>query len=166
MHSLSFSGANQKVLGSLNYRKSGVNISVVAEAGPTSEGSQDEQEDDSRACAILMAEVADGVKAEDILVLHVEHVCSWTRYFVLVTARSRPQMDALMVKMRDAVNEKFGRDFQKNSESGGSAWAVMDLGDVVAHVFSPQEREYYDLESFYQDADMVELPFPSSTSRW
>ena len=41
------------------------------------------------AVAIRLAIEADNVKAEDIVVLHVEEICSWASYFVIVTARSR-----------------------------------------------------------------------------
>jgi ribosomal silencing factor RsfS len=80
------------------------------------------------AVAIRLAIEADNVKAEDIVVLHVEHHCSWASYFVIATARSRPQLEAVVGRMRDAAKEDFDRDFQKNNESSSQAWAVMDLG--------------------------------------
>jgi ribosomal silencing factor RsfS len=46
---------------------------------------------------------------------------------------------------------------------------VMDFGDVVVHIFTPEQREYYDLESFYGAAEEVPLPFleqQSSASSW
>ncbi len=42
-----------------------------------------------------------------------------------------------------------------------SAWEVLDFGDVVVHIFTPDQREYYDLESFYGAAEEVSLPFIS-----
>ncbi len=40
-----------------------------------------------------------------------------------------------------------------------SAWEVLDYGDVVVHVLTPEQRDFYDLESFYGAAEEIELPF-------
>ena len=44
-------------------------------------------------------------------------------------------------------------------ESCRSAWEVLDYGDVVVHVMTPEQRDFYDLESFYGAAEEVDLPF-------
>lgn len=46
-----------------------------------------------------------------------------------------------------------------------SAWEVLDFGDVVVHIFTPDQREYYDLESFYGAAEELPLPFLTEERR-
>ncbi|KAK3258621.1 hypothetical protein CYMTET_32341 [Cymbomonas tetramitiformis] len=132
---------------------------AVADAEASSSNQDFEDEDDSRQLAIALAIEADQVKGKDILVLNVMPQIYWSRYFVLVSVLSRPQKDAVMARMKDLALEKFNRPWEKSPMSQSGAWAVMDLGDVVVHVFTPDEREYYDLETVYQECEQVELPF-------
>eukprot|EP00877_Chromochloris_zofingiensis_P007496 jgi/Chrzof1/29/Cz01g00300.t1 len=104
-----------------------------------------------------MAKVADDTKAQDLLVLHVEPVISWTSYMLICTVLSRPQLLAVMGRIEKAAEEDWGRS--KQNSPGSSPWEVMDFGDVVIHVFTPEQREYYDVESFYATAEEVDLPF-------
>ena len=78
--------------------------------------------------------------------------------FILATAFNRPQMQAVATKMRDHLNEKHGLSLAKNVTQQGD-WVCVDCGEVVVHVFTPQSREFYDIEALYRDAVDVELPF-------
>lgn len=119
----------------------------------------DEIDDDAESLsfAVAMAKVANEVKAADIKVLFVKPLVYWTRFFIIATAFSRPQLAAIRTKMADLAEEKFGKvpngDFKPNS------WTLLDFGDVVVHLFLPPQREYYNLEEFYGNATSVELPF-------
>jgi ribosome silencing factor RsfS/YbeB/iojap len=121
---------------------------------------QDNAEDDakSREFALAMAKVAWDLKGEDILLLHVAPVVYWTRYMVIVTVFSRPQLNAVLGKIEKTAFEEF--DVRPSaSPSAKSSWELLDFGDTVIHVLTAGEREYYDLESFYAAADEVPLPF-------
>lgn len=113
--------------------------------------------EEAREFAVAMAKVADDTKAQDLLVLHVEPVISWTSYMLICTVLSRPQLLAVMGRIEKAAEEDWGRS--KQNSPGSSPWEVMDFGDVVIHVFTPEQREYYDVESFYATAEEVDLPF-------
>ena len=67
-------------------------------------------------------------------------------------------MQAVATKMRDHLNEKHGLSLAKNVTQQGD-WVCVDCGEVVVHVFTPQSREFYDIEALYRDAVDVELPF-------
>ena len=87
-------------------------------------------------------------KAEDIVVLQLEGKSLMADYFVLCTANSRPQINAIV----DAVREKFrDEDLRKPTIEGmdDSKWVLLDAGDVVGHVFAPEERAFYNLEGFW-----------------
>ena len=102
--------------------------------------------------------IADETRAADVRVLGVSRKVHWARYFILATAFNRPQMQAVATKMRDHLNEKHGLSLAKNVTQQGD-WVCVDCGEVVVHVFTPQSREFYDIEALYRDAVDVELPF-------
>ncbi|KAL9243815.1 hypothetical protein vseg_017657 [Gypsophila vaccaria] len=112
---------------------------------------------ESLSFAVAMAKIANEVKAEDIKVLFVKPLVYWTRFFIIATAFSRPQLDAIRTKMAHLAEDKFGKtptgDFKPNS------WTLLDFGDVVVHLFLPPQRAYYNLEEFYGNATPIELPF-------
>ena len=119
----------------------------------------DDDADDARALALELAKVAADTKASDVVVLHVAPLVYWTSFMVLCTVYSRPQLGAVLAKAENAAaGKRFGRDLGGARGAGRSPWEVLDFGDVVMHCFTPDQREFYDLEGFYGAAEEVELP--------
>ncbi|CAA7016278.1 unnamed protein product [Microthlaspi erraticum] len=121
---------------------------------PTAEVDDDAE---SLAFAVEMAKVASEVKAGDIKVLFVKPLVYWTRFFIIATAFSRPQIDAIGSRMRDLAEKKFGK--VANGDVKPNAWTLLDFGDVVIHIFLPPQRTFYNLEDFYGNAMSIPLPF-------
>ncbi|CAI5522372.1 unnamed protein product [Closterium sp. Naga37s-1] len=146
---------------------SAVAASRAAESASAAPRFPPDSDEASEEFAIALAVAASDAKGGDIIALDVRPLVYWTQYFVIVTAFSRAQMDAIAKRMRDvAESPRFARE-QKGgdrgsggSARGGSAWTLLDYGDVVVHLFTPKEREYYRLEEFYANAEEVPLPFP------
>eukprot|EP01018_Ginkgo_biloba_P009800 Gb_07722 [translate_table: standard] len=113
--------------------------------------------------AVALAKAANDVKAADIQVLFVKPLVYWTRFFIIATAFSRPQIDAIGLKIRDIAESEFKKiptgDVKPNS------WTLLDFGDVIVHIFLPQQRAFYNLEEFYGNATLVELPFKTQVTR-
>ncbi|XP_042010120.1 protein Iojap, chloroplastic-like isoform X2 [Salvia splendens] len=122
--------------------------SVIAEVDDDAE---------SLSFAVALAKVASDVKAADIKLLFVKPLVYWTRFFIIATAFSRPQVDAIGSRIRNLAETEYGRtatgDFKPNS------WTLLDFGDVVVHIFLPPQRDHYNLEEFYANATPIELPF-------
>ncbi|MEW5301999.1 MAG: hypothetical protein WDW38_008632 [Sanguina aurantia] len=112
---------------------------------------------EARAFAIAMAKVADGTRCTDIVVLDVAPIISWTSFLVIATVYSKPQLLAALARMEDAAETEF--DTRRQNMPGSSPWEVLDFGEVCVHLFTAEQREYYDLESFYAAAPEVDLPF-------
>ncbi|KAL2643332.1 hypothetical protein R1flu_010919 [Riccia fluitans] len=129
------------------------------EAGPVSAEVDDDAE--SLAFAVAMAEAANEVKGGDIRVLCVKPLVYWTRFFVIATGYSRPQVDAIGNRIRDLAEKRFKRT--PRGDAKPNAWTLLDFGDVVVHIFFPKERAFYNLEEFYGNATLVELEFVSET---
>ncbi|MCD7465446.1 hypothetical protein HAX54_001350 [Datura stramonium] len=119
----------------------------------------EEVDDDAESLsfAVAVAKVASDVKAGDIKVLFVKPLVYWTRFFIIATAFSRPQIDAIGTRVRDMAEVQYGR--VASGDSKPNSWTLLDFGDVVVHIFLPQQREYYNLEEFYGNAASIELPF-------
>lgn len=116
---------------------------------------------ESLSFAVAVAKVASEVKAADIQVLFVKPLVYWTRFFIIATAFSRPQIDAIGSKIRDIAEKQFRR--VATGDTKPNSWTLLDFGDVVVHIFLPQQREYYNLEEFYGNATPIELPFDSKS---
>ena len=86
--------------------------------------------------------------------LDIRQVASFADYFVIASAGSDRQMQAAL----DAVEEALEQDNPKllgREGDPGSGWVLLDYGDVILHLFAPEERAYYDLESLWHAATPV-----------
>ncbi|KAK4491324.1 hypothetical protein RD792_002060 [Penstemon davidsonii] len=107
--------------------------------------------------AVALAKVASDVKASDIKLLFVKPLVYWTRFFIIATAFSRPQIDAIGSKIRDLAETQYGRT--ATGDHKPNSWTLLDFGDVVVHIFLPPQRALYNLEEFYANATLIDLPF-------
>jgi ribosome-associated protein len=86
-------------------------------------------------------------------------------FFVIATGTSDRQAKAIAEGIQEGLkNEGVDVNFSRGMKSLGGmsysqengAWILLDMGDVVAHVFEPQSREFYALEHLWQDAPKIE----------
>ena len=93
-------------------------------------------------------------QAEDILLLDIRNVASFADYFVIANGNVARQLEAMIEAVEDAVTPEeatfMGREGDPNS-----GWILMDYGNVIVHLFAPEERGYYDLESLWHAAVQV-----------
>jgi ribosome-associated protein len=108
-----------------------------------------------RDIALFAARTADDKKGTDIVIYDLHGLTDITDYFVIVTAHSKAQIRAITESIRRDLKSvgvhKFG---QEGNETG--QWVLLDYSDCVIHVFSPQLREYYGLESMWGDAPKLD----------
>ena len=104
--------------------------------------------------ALLAADAADDKKAEDIDVLNVQGLTVIADYFVLCSANSDQQVRAVARAIDDKLSEK-GIEPKKIAGMDDARWVLMDYTDVIVHVFKKREREYYDLERLWSDAEKI-----------
>ncbi|HEY8655997.1 MAG TPA: ribosome silencing factor [Candidatus Limnocylindria bacterium] len=108
----------------------------------------------ARALADIVVDAATDKKAEDVLVMNVSEVTSFTDLFVICSGRSERQVqsiaDGIVEKAKDAGRIPVGVEGY-----AAGRWILIDLGDVVAHAFVPEERQLYRLERLWGDAPVV-----------
>ena len=93
-------------------------------------------------------------QAEDVMLLDIRPVASFADYFVIATAVNNRQMRALIQLIDSELREE---DIKPLHREGGidSGWILVDYGDIILHVFSPELRDYYALEELWKDATEV-----------
>ncbi len=106
--------------------------------------------------AKICCRALDAKKAEDLCVLDVSAQSSITNFLVLATGTSQPHLRALRVELEKAVDANRARivGIETAQESG---WIVVDLFDVMVHVFTAEMRARYGLENLWKDATAVSV---------
>jgi len=97
-------------------------------------------------------------QAEDIVLLDIRQAASFTDYFVIASAQNARHMRALV----DAVNTDLAREGIKALNVEGdsdSGWVLVDFGDVIAHLFTPEARDFYRLEALWGRAGVAAVRF-------
>jgi ribosome-associated protein len=95
--------------------------------------------------ARLVVDVAEQKLASDIVMLDLRGVCDFADYFVIMTAESDRQLQSLAGDVEEAL-EQWGAVLHHREGGPHGGWLLLDYGDVVVHVFRPEERDFYDLE--------------------
>ena len=108
---------------------------------------------DSKALALLAAEACDDRKAANIVLIRVEEISSIADWFVIASGFSDVQVRAIARSVEDRIEEEGGRlPLRKEGQTEGR-WVLLDYGEVIVHALTPEERSYYDLESFWGHGD-------------
>jgi ribosome-associated protein len=109
------------------------------------------------ALARMCAHYADEKKGEDIAILDVSGLSPITDFIVVCTATSSPHLRAL----RDEIFERLKEDHNKpalvSDGSLESQWLVLGYPNVIVHLFTDEKREFYGMETLWNDAPRVEL---------
>ncbi len=109
---------------------------------------------EAREIARLAAEAASEKQASDILVLDIRRVTLLADYFVICSAQTERQLETVVAEVEEQLG-RAGVQLLGREGTADSGWAVLDFGDVIVHVFRPQERAYYRLEEVWAEGTPV-----------
>jgi ribosome-associated protein len=112
---------------------------------------------DSKQWALIAARAADDKKATDIVVQEMRKALPITDYFVIVTGANNRQVDAITEAVEEALRKEAGVKPIGREGLDEQTWVLLDYGDIVVHVFQPELREFYRLESLWSDAPFIDL---------
>ncbi|MBV6393770.1 MAG: Ribosomal silencing factor RsfS [Anaerolineales bacterium] len=93
-------------------------------------------------------------KGEDIVLLDIKDIASFTDYFVVCTGVSDRMLDALASAAVDEMKKKHRKKARKQGLAR-DGWVVVDFGDIVVHLLSPDQREYYQIEELWADGKVL-----------
>lgn len=103
----------------------------------------------------LLKDALSDKKAEDIKILDIHEISVLGDYFVIASGNNVNQLQA----MEDAVDEVMYKNGYHQKQVEGtrqSSWILLDYGNIVVHLFSKEDREFYDLDRIWKDGIEVE----------
>jgi ribosome-associated protein len=98
--------------------------------------------------ATLISDAADDIKAERIETLDVHAKTSIADYFVICSGTSDRHVSAIAERVAEKLLEKSVKPLRQEGDRSG--WVLQDYGDVIFHVMLDEQRQFFDLESFWK----------------
>ncbi len=106
--------------------------------------------------AQICARAALDTKAEDLVILDVRGLTTFTDYFLIMNGRSTRHVQSLA----EAIEAKFRSKRIKTSSAEGlreGMWVLLDFDDVVVHIFYHEQRKFYDMEGLWSEGKRVAI---------
>jgi ribosome-associated protein len=104
----------------------------------------------------LVVGAADDKKAENIVVLNMKGISLVADYFVICHGNSEKQVQAIAREIKEKAEEHH-IPVKRIEGFHEAKWVLVDLGDIVVHVFDKEERSYYNLERLWGDAPLEDV---------
>ncbi|MGI6083882.1 MAG: ribosome silencing factor [Acetivibrionales bacterium] len=104
----------------------------------------------------LFIDAMEDSKAKDIKAIDIHELTTIAHYFVIATGTSDTHVKAVTDKLVKKLSENGLKPLRIEGYSH-ARWILLDYGDIVAHIFHEEDREYYGLERLWQDGRLVAL---------
>ncbi|HCZ1983071.1 ribosome silencing factor [Staphylococcus aureus] len=101
----------------------------------------------------IAVDAIDNKKGEDTISLEMKGISNMTDYFVVTHGNNERQVQAIARAVKEVANEQ-NIEVKRMEGYNEARWILIDLADVVVHVFHKDERNYYNIEKLYQDAPL------------
>ena len=102
------------------------------------------------------AKILDNKKGIDVKIIGIEDISSLADYFVIATGTSNTHVKALSEETEFQL-KKIGVTPSHIEGHRSQSWILMDYGSVILHIFSPDARDFYDLERLWKDGKEITL---------
>jgi ribosome-associated protein len=104
----------------------------------------------------IAVEAAEDKKAQNIIALNLQGISPVADYYIICHGNSDTQVQSITTAIRKQA-ESSGVRVRGVEGFDTARWVLLDIGDVVVHIFHREEREYYNIERLWSDAKAVEL---------
>lgn len=108
---------------------------------------------DSREKTLAICKYLSEKKAKDIVYISVESKTSLCDYFIVAGGTSKTQVKALAENLEEKMEKEQGITPRRTDGVREGRWAVLDYADVIVHIFSDAERDFYNLERLWEDGE-------------
>lgn len=106
--------------------------------------------------ALEIAQLMEDGKGDNVVVIDVSDLNSWTDYFVIVTINSSAHWQGLYKQVKDYIKQNDLEIHLTNKKSpDGDDWNLIDLGNIVVHLMSKPARDFYDLEKLWHNGKFL-----------
>lgn len=112
---------------------------------------------EAREVALVAARAGDDKKADDVRVLDLTELSDVCDFFVIMSASNARLVDAVVDEVEERVAKTCGEHPFSIEGRDQRTWILMDYGSVIVHVFTPEARDYYRLETLWGDAPQVPI---------
>ncbi|WFO00340.2 ribosome silencing factor [Staphylococcus aureus] len=106
----------------------------------------------------IAVDAIDNKKGEDTISLEMKGISDMTDYFVVTHGNNERQVQAIARAVKEVANEQ-NIEVKRMEGYNEARWILIDLADVVVHVFHKDERNYYNIEKLYQDAPLESVAY-------
>ena len=104
--------------------------------------------------ANIAVELAYEKQASDIVLLDISKVSSFADLFIILTVESIPQMKTIIEEIQRTFR-KTGVKLNHKEGLENSGWVLLDYGNLIVHLFKPEERELFQLEAFWSSGQEI-----------
>lgn len=106
----------------------------------------------------LAAKQADAKQATEIVALNVAERFGYADAFLIMSGEVERNVQAIADTIEDELNSKGVKTLRREGRELGR-WVLLDFGDIVAHIFHAEDREFYDLERLWKDSEEIALNY-------
>ena len=93
-------------------------------------------------------------KGENVRVIQITEVATFADYFIIADGNNPSQINALVDNVEEQLS-KAGYEPKRIEGIRNSNWILMDYGDIIVHIFSKEDRLFYDLERIWKDGKEI-----------
>lgn len=108
----------------------------------------------SKEMAKIACKALEEKKAEDIRIIDISELSIIADYFIIADGSNQNQLQAMQVAVEEALY-KAGYQIRQVEGNQRSSWILMDYNDIIVHIFSKEDRIFYDLERIWRDGKQI-----------
>lgn len=109
----------------------------------------------SKEKCLLICRLLSDKKAGDIVYIDVAEKTSLCDYFIVCSGRSSTQVKSLAENLEEKLEKEYGEMPRRREGVREGRWAVVDYADVIVHIFSDEERDFYNLERLWENGKNI-----------
>ena len=111
---------------------------------------------ESKAAARIAYKALEDKKGEDIKIIDISNVSVLADYFIIANGNNKNQVQALVDNVQEEL-DKVGVQVKQVEGYRMGNWILLDYGDIIIHVFSKEDRLFYDLERIWRDGKDISI---------
>lgn len=108
--------------------------------------------------ALLAALAADDRKAGEAVLIDISEISLLADYLLIVSGYSKVQLRAICGSIIEKIELELDHSPLRTEGENQGGWVLIDYGDLIVHIMMPEQREFYDLESFWSHGKTISLP--------
>jgi ribosome-associated protein len=102
-----------------------------------------------------IVDIITDMKGEDVVLLDLREITLIADFFVICTGHSDRQLKAIAEHINEKIRDQYGKKVWRQEGDPAGGWVLMDYADIVVHIFTDEQREYYDLEGLWRDGKVL-----------